>query len=120
MIGLDRLLEKPGVVAAGQFDDAGNVIRFAGEIPKDVAEHSAKLCGIVTERLDELFQALADKSKMEWMPMTGWAVWGGKYALCVVNNTGVFVETTRADFNQIMVDLFGKELTGGKPQLSGL
>ena len=41
-------------------------------------------------------------------------LWSGRYALCVSGDTGVIVEASKADFNQLMVDLYGPP-AGGTP-----
>ncbi len=56
--------------------------------------------------------AVGEMTNMEWKGLNGWMIWGGKYALCVSGNTGVFVETRRADFNELMKDLFGPPTVG--------
>lgn len=120
MIGLDRIMKIPGVVAAGQFDVEGNVIRSVGDVPKETMDLTAQWCAQMTANLDEHVQTFGKKSEMELTPLTGWAVWGGKYTVYVVNNTGVIIETKKADFNQLRVDLLSPEPTGGNPMLSGL
>lgn len=120
MIGLDRLMKIRGVVAAGQFDLDGKMIRKVGEIPERVREQIAKMNAEQTENFRTTAQTFHQLTNLEWTPMIGWMMWGGKYALCVVNNNCLIVEAKYADFNQLMVDLFGSEPTGGKPLLSGL
>lgn len=120
MIGLDRIMKIPGAVAAGQFNSDGNVIRAVGNLPDKIMELIAQWCAESTTNLEEHTQIFGEKSCMEWTPLTGWAVWGGKYTVFVVNNTGVIIETKRADFNQLRVDLLSPEPTGGNPMLSGL
>ncbi len=121
MIGLDRLIDLPGVVAAGQFTREGKVIRAVGDLSSKEMEMVAMVCAANTKRLEEQAEIFDKKLEMEWMPMNGWVVWGGKYAVCVAGNTGVFVEASKADFNQLVVDLLGSTATGEKPAgISGL
>ncbi len=120
MIGLDRILKKPGVIAAGQFDEHGNIIRAVGDIPEETMRMMAEWCAQKTAELEEHVQQFSEKTGMDWNPLTGWMVWGGRYAVFIVHSTGVIVETKKADFNQLMVDLFLPEPTGGKPMISGL
>jgi len=121
MIGLDRLMEKPGVIAAGQFSAEGKVERAVGDIPSEKMGMIAMVCAANSKRLEEQAEIFEEKLAMEWMPMNGWIVWAGKYAVCVVGNTGVFVEANKADFNQIMVDLLGSTATGENPaRISGI
>jgi len=115
MIGLDRLMKIKGVVAAGQFSEDGQVIRKVGELPEDLMT-SAALCVQQNERSREFLKALDDGSERDWQPLKGWIVWGGKYSVVVVGNTRVFVETSRGDYNQLMIDLAGSEATGPRPR----
>jgi len=115
MIGLDRLMEIEGVVAAGQFSEDGVVIRREGELPEDLMT-SAKLCVQQNEGAQEFLKSLDARSERDWQPLMGWVIWGGKYSVVVVGNTRVFVETSRADYNQLMIDLIGSEATGPRPR----
>lgn len=115
MIGLDRLMKIKGVVAAGQFSEGGKIIRSVGNIPKELMEQTAELCSSETKHFEELVKQY--NSKMEgWDPLVGWAVWGGKYAITIVGNTGVIIESKYADLNQLRVDLIGSEATGARPR----
>ncbi len=49
MIGLDRLMEKPGVVAAGQFSKEGKFERTVGEFGEEMKTEAAKFCASVNE-----------------------------------------------------------------------
>ena len=44
-------------------------------------------------------------SGMKWMPFHGWAVAAGDFSVCVMGHIGVFVETAKADFNDIFKTL---------------
>jgi roadblock/LC7 domain-containing protein len=120
MIGLDRIMKIPGVIAAGQFDEEGKIIRKTGDIPDDVREKIAKMNSEQTKTLKAKVQTLDQLTDLEWMPLVGWMMWGGRYALCVVDYNCIIIEVKRADFNQLIVDLYGAEATGGNPPLSGL
>jgi roadblock/LC7 domain-containing protein len=112
VIGLDRLMNIKGVVAAGQFTDDGKVIRKAGAINDRLMEETARLCAYQNQKLAELTGFFEMKSKMKWQPLIGWAVWGGKYVVVVMGNTGVFIESKHADLKELMVDLLETEPTG--------
>ncbi len=120
MIGLDRLMKIPGVVAVGQFDSEGKIVRKMGDIPDKVRGQIARMNAEHTKNFDATTRTLGQLTGLEWTPMAGWMVWGGKYALYVVHNNCMIIEAKRADFNQLMVDLFASEPTGGNPPLSGL
>lgn len=114
MIGLDRLMEIDGVVAAGQFSQDGKVVRKVGEIPEDLME-SAELCVRQNETCREFLNSLNHELPRDYGSLVGWTVWGGKYSVVVIGNTRVFVETNRGDYNQLMIDLAGSEATGPRP-----
>lgn len=114
MIGLDRLMRIKGVVAAGQFSDDGEFIRKVGKMPDDLME-SAELCVRQNQASREFLNSLNDKLPRKYGSLVGWIVWGTKYSVVVVGNTRVFVETSRGDYNQLMVDLAGQEATGPGP-----
>lgn len=114
MIGLDRLMKIKGVVAAGQFSNEGDVVRGTGKISNEIMKETAKLCAYQNQKLDELTEYFGTISKMEWKPLMGWAVWGGKYVVMVMGNTGVFIESKHADFRELTVDLLETEPTGAR------
>jgi len=115
MIGLDRLMDIEGVVAAGQFSEDGKVIRKVGEIPEDLLE-SADLCVRQNQASRDFLSSLNKNLPREYGSLVGWTVWGSKYSVVVIGNTRVFVETSRADYNQLMIDLAGSEATGPGPR----
>ena len=114
MIGLDKLIETKGVVAAGQFDEKGSVVRAVGDLSREKFEEIAKLCAEQAGGLETIGHKLSDVTGLDWKGLNGWVVWSGRYALCISGNTGVIVEASKADFNQLMVDLFGPP-AGGVP-----
>jgi len=107
MIGLDRLLEKPGVLAAGQFSQDGKMERGVGQLDKEQMEQVAAICKRSVDMLRSVVGDLDETTGMPWKELTGWVVMGGNLALCVSDDGGVIVDTRRVDFNQILVDLFG-------------
>ncbi len=111
MIGLDRLMKTDGVVAAGQSPDDGKVIRKVGEMPEDLME-SAELCVYQNTAARHFLSELNAESRRDYGSLVGWIVWGSEHSVVVVGNTRVFVKTTEADYNQLMIDLTGSEATG--------
>ena len=51
--------------------------------------------------------AFTQLSGMPWSPQQGWAYSGGEWTVCVAGNKGVFVETAKADFNELSGALIG-------------
>lgn len=112
MIGLDRLMERSGVVAAGQFGDDGAVLRAVGDLDADTMEHIARICVAHQKGAWEATKELDQGTPLPWRGLNGWVLWGGEYALCIAGSTGVIVKAARADFNQLMADLFGPPAAG--------
>jgi len=112
MIGLDRLMEIPGVIAAGQFSADGKAIRKEGEFSEEVMASISRTCADNNSIMETEVEKMSEETGLNCAPLNGWMIWGGKYSIFVVNNTGVIIETKKADFNQLMVDLFGSGPTG--------
>lgn len=111
MATLDELLKLKGVVAAGEFTADGKLVDYKTKIdmPREVAEMTAQFCAAVTMLFNTLAGAYTQLSKMKWVPQQGWMYAGGDYTVAVGGNRGVFVETAKADFNQLY-----KALVSGK------
>ena len=101
MITLDQLMKINGVVAAGEFTDDGKLKDVRGQITPDIAQATAQFCGTVNMIFKILSGAFQQISGMQWTPAQGWAFSGGNYSVCIGGNKGVFVETTKADFNEL-------------------
>ena len=112
MIGLDRLIKIPGVIAVGQCDSEGRIIRKVGNIPLKAREQISKMNAEQTKKFSTVAQLMNQLTDLEWTPMIGWIMWGGRYALCVVENNCLIIEAKHANFNQLMVDLLGSGPTG--------
>ena len=46
---------------------------------------------------------------MNWVPQRGWMYAGGDYTVAVGGTKGVFVETAKADFNELYRALVGSK-----------
>lgn len=112
MIGLDRLMKIPGIIAAEQFLPDGRTLRKVGEFPDEIMESTAKLYADNNSLMASQVKKIGAETGLNLTPLNGWMIWGGNYAILVVNNTGIIVETKRANFNQLMVDLLGSGPTG--------
>jgi len=107
MIGLDRLLNRRGVVAAEMFTEDGRIVRAAGALPKDEMERLARLCARHQRAARDIVAGLDLGTELDWGHLNGWVLWAGRYALCASGDTVALVEAAKADFNQLQVDLFG-------------
>ena len=101
MADLKRLMDLGGAVAAGEFGPSGELISYQGELPKDVALLVAKMCAANTLMGTTQAESFTRISDMKWTPFHGWAVSAGDFSICVLGHVGIFVETAKADFNDI-------------------
>ena len=115
MIGLDRLIEQKGVIAAGQFSEDGKIIRKVGDLPEKLMEETARICAEQNRQAADLTKYFNAESELEWEPLVGWAVFGGNYGVVISGNTGVFMDMRKADVNQLMIDLREPTPTGPRP-----
>lgn len=112
MASLDELLKIDGVVAAGEFRKDGSLVdyRASMDMSPELAAQSAQFCATVTMVFDTLGGAFTQLSGMPWAPQQGWAYSGGEYTIAVGEGgtKGVFIETAKADFNQLFGALVGE------------
>jgi roadblock/LC7 domain-containing protein len=101
MANLNRLMSLRGAVAAGEFSADGGVVSYKGDFPRETARYIATLCAAKSLTGAIEAAALSRMTGMDWLPFHGWAVSAGDYSICVIGHLGVFVETDRADFNEI-------------------
>jgi roadblock/LC7 domain-containing protein len=101
MANLDRVMGLNGAVAAGEFTPGGDLVTYKGELTEDIAKMTAKMCAANTLMGTTQAESFTRISGMAWTPFRGWAVAAGDYSVCVMGHIGVFVETAKADFNDI-------------------
>lgn len=110
MANLDDLLNLNGVLAAGEFTADGKLVDFKAKIDMspELAAMSAQFCATVTMLFSTLAGAFSQLSGMSWVPQHGWAYSGGEFTVAVGGTRGVFVETAKADFNELFAALVGQ------------
>lgn len=103
MARLDELLKLNGVVVAGEFTADGKLVDYKArmDMSPELAAMTAQFCATVTMMFNTLAGAFSQLSKMNWVPQQGWAYSGGEWTVAIGANRGVFVETAKADFNQL-------------------
>ena len=105
MSTLQELLDIEGVVLAGEFDFAGSMLDYEAnmDISEEMAQMAAQFCAAVSVMLNTMASSFADRSGMNWEPQRGWTYSGGAWTACIGDGgrRGVFVETSRADFNEL-------------------
>ena len=112
MPDLDEALKIDGVVAAGEFHKDGTLVdsRPGMDMSVEMAAPSAQFCASVSMLFDTLGGASSQVSGMPWSSQQGWVYSGGEYTVAVGGGgtKGVFVETAKADFNQLLGALAGE------------
>ena len=111
MANLDELMKINGVVAAGEFTPDGKLVDFKAkmDMSKDMGALTAQFCATVTMMFNTLAGSYSKMSGMNWVPQHGWMYAGGDWTVAIGGNRGVFIETAKADFNQLY-----KALVSGK------
>ena len=106
---LDDLLKIDGVVAAGEFAPDGTLVDYRAnmDMSAEMAAMTAQFCATVTMMFNTLAGAFAQLSKMNWLPQHGWMYAGGDWTVAIGGNKGVFIETAKADFNELYQTLIG-------------
>jgi roadblock/LC7 domain-containing protein len=109
MATLDELLDIEGVVAAGEFNPDGSLVDYKAEMnmSQEMAEMTAQFTATVTMMFNTLASSYTQVSGMQWVPQQGWAYSGGDWTVAVGGNRGAFIETEKADFNQLFEVLVG-------------
>ena len=105
MASLDELLRMDGVVAAGEWSKDGTLIEYRAsmDMPPEMAAQTAQFCATVSMIFDTLSGCFSDASGMKWAPQQGWAYSGGDWTVAIGagGGKGVFIETAKADFNEL-------------------
>ncbi|MDP9286766.1 MAG: DUF2173 family protein [Thermoproteota archaeon] len=105
MVNFDELLTLDGVAAAGEFASDGKIKEYRSntDIAKEIAEVSAQFCATVSMLFNTLAGAFTRFTKTTWVPQKVWSYSGGDWTVIIGGggNTWVFVETAKADFNQL-------------------
>lgn len=104
MATLEQLMQIKGVVAAGEFTVAGELVDFRSSMnmPQDQAGMTAQFCSTVSIMFNTLAKAYSHMyTNANWLPPKFWAYGGGDMAVCVGGTKGVFVQIARADSNQL-------------------
>jgi roadblock/LC7 domain-containing protein len=111
MATLEDLVKVDGVVAAGEFKRDGTLVEYRANIDMSpqLAAQAAQFCATVSMLFDTLGGAFEGISSMPWTPQQGWAYSGGQYTVAVGEDgtKGIFMETAKADFNELFGLLVG-------------
>ena len=110
MATLDDLLKIDGVIAVGEFTADGKLVDYKAkmDMSPEMAAMTAQFCATVTMMFNTLAGSFAQLSQMNWVPQQGWMYAGGDWTVAIGGNRGVFIETAKADFNQLFQVLVGE------------
>ncbi len=107
---LEELMQLPGAIAAGEFDNNGQLCAYTGDISEQAAEIAALMATANLAMANMQAKGYsAYTGKDGFFPVQGFAVAAGKYAACIAGNRGVFVELDKADFDKIFQTLLSQE-----------
>ena len=105
MATLQELLDIEGVGATGEFSLDGSLLDYEAkmDMPEEMAQMIAQYCAAVYLMFNTLASSFTNLSGMNWLPQHGWAYSGGEWTACIGDGgrRGVFVETSKADFNRL-------------------
>lgn len=106
VITIEELLKINGVVAAGEFTTDGKLKDYkTNNMPmsQEMAIMTAQFCASVTMLFNTLAGGFTQLSKMPWTPQKVWTYSGGDYTVAINgNNTGVFAETAKVNFDELV------------------
>jgi roadblock/LC7 domain-containing protein len=100
MSHIDKLMELDGALAAGTFTKDGRLVEYRGELNRDWAQMIANLCAANTLMGAMQCESFSIYTGMNWKPFKGWAMSAGDYSICSMGQSGVLLETAKADFNR--------------------
>lgn len=104
---LDELINIDGIVCAIEFNPDGSLSDYRDQMdmPSDIVAMTAQLCATVCMTFNTLASSHSQVSGMKWAPQQGWTYSGGDWTVACGGNRAVFVQTERADFNQLYQSL---------------
>jgi len=103
-LSLDELLKFEGVMAAGIFSPEGKLVDYKSKtgMPQEMAQMTAKFCGVVNMMFEALASAYSQLYKMNWLPQHNWMYSGGDWTVLISGTRGVFVENSKADLEKLL------------------
>ena len=103
MAFMDDLLNIDGVVAVGEFTSDGGAGKYEAkmDMPPNMDRETSQFASLVTMLFNTLAGAYSELYKMNWIPQQFWTYSGGDWTVAVGNNTWVFIESAKVDFNEL-------------------
>jgi roadblock/LC7 domain-containing protein len=121
---LDELIAIDGVRVAFEFNADGELTdyRTGAGMQRELAAAIAHYCATVTMNFQTLSGSFTLRSQMNWVPQKAWLYTSRDWTVVVGDGgyRGLFVETNKADFNQLIRLLvggigFGNDTVGELP-----
>jgi len=114
MATLNDLLCIDGVVIAGEFTIDGQLVAY--QTKRDISPQTtailAQFCATATRMFNTLADAHSHLTQVNHLPQHGWCYTGGDWTVAVGGNILVWVETDKADFNQLYKALHRNQFVG--------
>ena len=112
-----ELLEKPGVIAAGEYAYRGDRFSYKGKLAEEHARMASIMCrattmGIAMEA--DMLGAFAPQCGV--LPARGWLLRGPHHSICVVANVFCIVDNQTGSVNMLL-DLMRQTLAGNPMDL---
>lgn len=105
---LDDLLAIDGVTVAFEFAADGKCVDYKGkDVTPEMAALFTRYCALVTMSFSILAGAFTALSEENWVPQKLWTYTGGDYTVVVGGYRGVFIETVKANLNELHTALSG-------------
>ena len=100
---ISMLLEKAGVIAAGEYAYRGDRFSFKGELSEEVARATSIMCRASTMSMTMEGRMLgAFSSRTGLHPVRGWVARGPGRTLCVVTNIFCLINNEIGSENEIL------------------
>ena len=105
---LDDLVKMDGVIIAFEYRPDGKCVDYRNVSP-EMAAMIARFCATVTMLFSTLATSFTSLAEANWVPQQGWMYTGGDYTVIIGGGgyRGVFVETAKADLQELVQALSG-------------
>ncbi len=97
------LVNRAGVVAAGEYSYRGDRFSFRGDLSDELARHLSIMCRSTT-MASAMQGKMLNKLCSEGCPLPpvrGWMVEGPKFSICVIANVFCLIETGTGSVNEL-------------------
>lgn len=113
-----ELVNRNGVLAAGEYAYRGDRFSFKGQLSEELARRASIMCRATTlagSMQGRMLQSLCG-DRFAFQPLHGWLMAGPKYSICVIANVFCIFENGTESANEI-VGLMRRELANASTHL---